>query len=217
MSTATMKIRVLVADDHPVVRRGLRAFLETQDDLEVVAEVGDGTAAVEAARALQPDVALLDLLMPHGGADGIAAMREACPRTRVIVLTSCEARAPVLAAMRAGALSFLLKDSAPELLHTTIQAAARDEACIHPRIAAMLASDRRERAARPDLSAREQDVLEQLAAGASNAEIALRLGIGIKTVKTHVSNLLAKLAVEDRTQAAVLALREGLVQQPPKL
>jgi len=193
-------IRIAIADDHPVVRRGLRAYLDAQPGFSVVAEASDA------------DVVLLDLLMPHGGVDAVRRLRAAAPGTRIVVLTSSEDRVLAAAVFASGALSYLLKDSAPETLREALLAAVDDRAWVHPRVAAMLQQAPVDAASRPMLSEREQDVLDHIAAGHGNAEIAERLGIGIKTVKTHVSNVLAKLGVSDRTQAAVLALREGLTR-----
>ena len=209
---APTSVRIAIADDHPVVRRGLRAYLDAQPGFLVVAEAADGKAIVRDSVATQPDVILLDLLMPHGGADAVRELRLAVPAAQIVVLTSSEDRVLAAAVLACGALSYLLKDSAPETISDALAAAARGQPCIHPRIAATLQQAASEGLQRLPLSEREQDVLDQIAAGHGNAEIAARLGSGIKTVKTHVSNVLAKLGVADRTQAAVLALREGLTR-----
>lgn len=212
-------ITVVVADDHALVRHGVRAFLATQPDLRVVAEAGSGEQAVAQVAAHRPDVALVDLRMP--GADGVAtirALRRASPGTRVVVLTSYEAGSDVLPALRAGALSYLLKDASPEELARAVRAAAAGEAVLHPRVAArVVATLHGPRGEVPDafreLTDRELEVLRLLADGASNREIAARLHIGEKTVKSHVSSMLAKLALSDRTQAAAYAWRHGVLRR----
>ncbi|MGZ4341368.1 MAG: response regulator [Solirubrobacteraceae bacterium] len=210
-------IRVLLVDDHAVVREGLRNFLALQDGLEIVGEAGDGAEAIEQARALEPDVILMDLVMP--GLDGIGAMRQLrvrSPASRVIVLTSFLDDERVLPAIQAGAAGYLLKNVAPAELARAIRAAHAGEAIIDPTAAARLvhaiADDARPRIEEPErLTRRERDVLELIARGQSNKRIALELGISEKTVKTHVGHLLAKLGVSDRTQAALMAIEEGLV------
>ncbi|MGZ4215713.1 MAG: response regulator [Solirubrobacteraceae bacterium] len=210
-------IRVLLVDDHAVVREGLRNFLALQDGLEIVGEAGDGAEAIEQARALEPDVILMDLVMP--GLDGIGAMRQLrvrSPGSRVIVLTSFLVDERVLPAIQAGAAGYLLKNVAPAELARAIRAAHAGEAIIDPTAAARLvhaiADDARPRIEEPErLTRRERDVLELIARGQSNKRIALELGISEKTVKTHVGHLLAKLGVSDRTQAALMAIEEGLV------
>ncbi|MGZ4221834.1 MAG: response regulator [Solirubrobacteraceae bacterium] len=210
-------IRVLLVDDHAVVREGLRNFLALQDGLEIVGEAGDGAEAIEQARALEPDVILMDLVMP--GLDGIGAMRQLrvrSPGSRVIVLTSFLEDERVLPAIQAGAAGYLLKNVAPAELARAIRAAHAGEAIIDPTAAARLvhaiADDARPRIEEPErLTRRERDVLELIARGQSNKRIALELGISEKTVKTHVGHLLAKLGVSDRTQAALMAIEEGLV------
>lgn len=211
-----MKTRVMLVDDHAVVRQGLRAYLELQPDLEVCAEAGNAAHAAELAAAQQPDVALVDLCMP--GADGIAAtraIRAASPRTQVVILTSSTEEAPVRPALEAGALSYQLKDVAGAELVECVRSAARGESRLHPRVAAGLVRTLRGESTRVEptlpLSAREREVLLLIAQGLSNQQIAERLRIGEATVKTHVGNLLAKLEVADRTQAAVWAWRQGLV------
>jgi DNA-binding NarL/FixJ family response regulator len=210
-------IRVLLVDDHAVVREGLRTFLALQDGLEIVGEAGDGNEAIEQAQHLEPDVILMDLVMP--GLDGIGAMRQLrsrSPRSRVIVLTSFLEDERVLPAIQAGAAGYLLKNVAPAELARAIRAAHAGEAVIDPTAAARLvhaiADDTRPRIEEPErLTRRERDVLELIAGGRSNKRIALELGISEKTVKTHVGHLLAKLGVSDRTQAALMAVQEGLV------
>lgn len=203
------RIRIAIADDHPVVRRGLHAFLASQPSFEVVAECGDGSALLAALRDTEVDVVLLDLLMPDGGASLVRRLGEIAPDARVLVLTSSEDPRLLSEVLQAGAGSALLKDSTPEQLREAIVATRRAERVLHPRIAALV-TGLRPPGPRIALSARERDVLRLIAEGLGNADIAARLGIGIKTVKTHVSHLLLKLDVDDRTQAAVRALREGL-------
>jgi two-component system, NarL family, response regulator LiaR len=206
------RIRVCLADDHAVVRQGLRAFLGSQPDIEVVGEAGTGGEAVALARALHPDVVLLDLMMP--GMDGFEAtrrIREHSPGTRVVALTSFSSQGHVLRARQAGVLSYLVKDAdAPEIA-AAVRKAARDEPVVMP-----TARPTDHAAGLDRLTNRERQVLRLIADGLSNAIIAERLVITEGTVKTHVNSLLTKLDLADRTQAAVLAWREGLVEgQPP--
>ena len=204
-------IDVLLVDDHAVVREGLRTFLSLQDGIEVVGEASDGREAIAAAQRLQPDVVLMDLVMPR--VDGVQAMRELrdhVPGARVIVLTSFLEDDRLLPAIRAGAAGYLLKNVEPSELARAVRTADAGEALIDPAVAARLvdalASDHRPE---QPLTAREQDVLELLARGYANKRIARELGIAEKTVKTHVSHVLAKLGVSDRTQAALYASRAG--------
>jgi DNA-binding NarL/FixJ family response regulator len=209
-------IRVLIADDHAVVREGLRAFLALQDDIEVVAEAEDGEEAVSAVERTTPDVALVDLVMPR--LDGIAAirrMRALRPETRVIVLTSFVDEDKMLPAVRAGASGYLLKDVQPQELVEAIRTVHSGGTLLHPAVVEELVrevsrDDGRPRAANP-LTEREREVLALIARGRANKAIAFELGVAEKTVKTHVSNILAKLNLTDRTQAALYAVREGLV------
>ncbi|ETK34447.1 response regulator transcription factor [Microbispora corallina] len=205
-------IRVLLADDHPVVRRGLRTFLEIQDDIAVVGEAGDGAEAVELTRSLAPDVLLLDLKMPV--LDGLAALAEIGGRdVRVIVLTSAADAGDVVPAMRAGAAGFLYKDVDPEALVRAIRAVHGGQVLLAPEAAeAVLAAPAPPSADAPvaGLTDREREVLRLIAAGRSNREIARELVVAEKTVKTHVSNVLMKLGVQDRTQAALYAVRHDL-------
>jgi two-component system, NarL family, response regulator LiaR len=207
-------IRILLVDDHAVVREGLRAFLELQDGLEVVGEAQDGEEAVAQAARLKPDVILMDLVMPK--LDGVAAMRrlrESAHRARVVVLTSFLEDERLLPAIQAGAAGYLLKNTEPAELARAIRAAHAGEAVIDPTVAARLVAALADGARTPsdDLTRREREVLELIVRGRSNKRIALELGIAEKTVKTHVGHMLAKLGVADRTQAALLAVREGLV------
>jgi NarL family two-component system response regulator LiaR len=208
------QIRVVLVDDHVVVRVGLRAFLDTQPDLEIVGEASSGEQGVELVKNTLPDVVLMDLLMP--GIDGVEATRQvkaASPHTQVIVLTSYAEDERIFPAIKAGALSYLLKDVGPDALVTAIRAARRGEATLHPTVAARLMSELTGGRHSPldTLTEREKDVLTCIARGMSNAEIAEHLIIGERTVKTHVSNILSKLHLQDRTQAAIMALRERLV------
>ncbi len=209
-------IRVMIVDDHAVVREGLRTFLQLQDGIEVVGEAADGAEAVARAPALAPDVILMDLVMP--GLDGTGAMRqlrEQAPSSRVIVLTSFLDDERLMPALQAGAAGYLLKDVEPAELARAVRSACADEAVIDPTVAARLLRRLGAQAAPidsgADLTRREREVLELLARGYANKRIALELGIAEKTVKTHVGHLLAKLGVTDRTQAALLAVRRGLV------
>jgi Response regulator containing a CheY-like receiver domain and an HTH DNA-binding domain len=202
-------IRVLVVDDHPVVRQGLRTFLDLQDDMTVVGEAGDGDTAVAVAAAAGPDVILLDLRMP--GADGLATLdglRERGIAARVLIVTSFTDPSTVVPAIRAGATGYVYKDVDPPALAAAIRAVHAGHVLVHPDVARLLAGGS---AANPQLTAREQDVLRHLADGRSNREIARALAVSEKTVKTHVSAVLAKLGVADRTQAALRAVRGGLV------
>lgn len=208
-------VRIMLCDDHAVVRQGLRTFLDTVDEVTVVGEARDGQEALELVKELRPDVVLLDLVMPR--MDGIEATRQiraACPGTRVIILTSYGEDEKLFPAIKAGAISYLLKDIGPDELVSAILAARRGEATLPPEIATKLmqqfaAED--EQAVLEELSERELEVLRQIAHGRSNKEISTILGISEKTVKTHVSNILDKLHLSDRTQAAIYALRERIV------
>jgi NarL family two-component system response regulator LiaR len=215
-------IRILVVDDHAVVREGLRAFLALQDGFEIVGEAADGEEALALATELEPDVILMDLVMPK--LDGVSAMRELrqrgsrAARAKVIVLTSFLDDDRLLPALEAGAAGYLLKNSQPAELARAIRAAQAGEAIIDPTAAARLVSAlSRSDPGRPkatpfeQLTAREREVLALIAQGRANKRIALELGISEKTVKNHVGHVLAKLGVTDRTQAAVLAVQEDLL------
>ena len=212
-------VTILIVDDHLLVRQGVRAFLETQPDIRVVGDVGSAEEAVQLATELVPDVVLMDLVMP--GIDGVEAtrrLRRASPRSQVLVLTSYHQDEHIFPAIRAGALSYLLKDVSPLELAEAVRRAARGEAVLHPRVAARVVQElqgARADAFNPwsDLSERELEVLRLIADGMDNADIAVRLVISEKTVKSHVSNILSKLHVGDRTQAAVYAWREGVVRR----
>jgi DNA-binding NarL/FixJ family response regulator len=204
-------IRVLVVDDHPVVRQGLRTFLDLQDDLTVVGEAADGTAAVAAADELRPDVVLLDLKMP--GADGVVALhglRKSGNAAKVLIITSFTEPAAVLPAVRAGAAGYVYKDVDPPALAAAIRAVHAGHVLLHPDVARLLA-DGLTRLTEVRLTAREREVLAAIARGRANREIARQLGLSEKTVKTHVSAILTKLGVQDRTQAALYAVRTGIV------
>jgi NarL family two-component system response regulator LiaR len=206
-------IRVLIADDHAVLREGLRSFLELQEGIEIVGDAADGAEAVELAERLRPAVILMDLVMPK--LDGVEAMRELnerVPGTRVIILTSYIDDDRLLPAIRAGAAGYLLKNAEPQELARAIRTADAGEALIDPSVAARLVERLAQDEQRDDyesLTAREREVLDLIGRGLSNKRIALELGIAEKTVKTHVSNLLGKLGVADRTQAALYASRMG--------
>jgi NarL family two-component system response regulator LiaR len=208
-------IRVLIADDHAVVRQGLRTFLELQDEIEVVGEAADGETAVAETERLKPDVALMDLVMPRlGGEEAIRRIAEVSPATRVLVLTSFAEDDKLFPAVRAGAAGYLLKDVQPRQLVGAIRAADAGETILHPTVAARLVEEvaGRPQAPRTPLTERELEVLALIARGMANKLIALELGVAEHTVKTHVSNILGKLGVSDRTQAALWAVREGLVE-----
>jgi NarL family two-component system response regulator LiaR len=223
------RIRVLIVDDHQVVRRGLRTFLELQEDIEVAGEAGDGQAGVEEASRLEPDVVLMDIVMPR--LDGIEATRrikEIQPGIGVIALTSFAGDDQVLPALEAGASSYLLKDVTPEDLVEAIRAVHRGEPRLHPDAlrkvmeAAMgpPVGGARPPAASPppgDLTERELEVVALVAQGLSNREIAESFVISEKTVKTHIGHILAKLELKDRTQLAIYAIRHGLAGDDPGL
>jgi NarL family two-component system response regulator LiaR len=212
-------ITVLLVDDHALVRQGVRAFLETQDDIAVVAEAGSGEEAVRLAAEHAPDVALMDLIMPD--MDGVEATRRLTsrsPRTNVVVLTSYHDDEHIFPAIRAGALSYVLKEVGPDELADTVRKAAAGEAVLHPRVAARVVKElhgarRDEPNVFHELSDRELEVLKLVAEGLNNAEISARLFISEKTTKSHVSNILSKLHLADRTQAAVYAWRQGVVRR----
>lgn len=213
----TETISILITDDHALVRQGIRDFLELQPDFTVIDEADSGETAARMAGELAPDIVLMDLVMPGiGGVEATRQIKQASPHTQIIVLTSYHEDEYIFPALRAGALSYVLKDIGPEELADTIRKAARGESVLHPRVAARVVQE--VRGARNDvpnlfteLSDRELDVLRLIADGLSNAEIARKLVISEKTVKGHVSNILSKLHMLDRTQAAIFAWQQGLV------
>ena len=209
-------IRVLIADDHRMVRQGLRTFLELQDGIEVVGEAADGAECAERAAELKPDVILLDLVMP--GVDGVGAMellREAASTARVLVVTSFTDRRMIVPAIRAGARGYVYKDVDPAALATAVRSVHAGHVLLEPEVAAALLDSGTGGPADPSppaapLTAREREVLALIAQGRANREIARTLVLAEKTVKTHVSNILMKLGVADRTQAALWAVRHGI-------
>jgi two-component system, NarL family, response regulator LiaR len=215
-----MTIKVLLVDDHKIVREGVRAYLHTLSDIQVIAEADTGVGAVTAVDQHRPDVVLMDLEMP-GEMDGIAATRQIRrlrPETQVIVVTSHHQDEYIFPAVRAGAISYLLKDVEPDELAEAIRKAARGEAVLDSRVASRIVQELqglRKEDVNPftELSEREFEVLRLIAAGKSNAEIAETLVIGESTVKTHISSILKKLHLDDRTQAAVYAWQEGIVRR----
>lgn len=209
-------IRVLIVDDHQVVRQGLRFLLQQEPDIEIVGEAEDGEQAVEAVREQVPAVVLLDLLMPK--MDGLTALRDikrVSPSTQVVVLTSHQGDDQLFDAIKAGAVAYVLKTAGVDAVVGSVRAAARGESALDPGVAARVLQElrrRRDRDAVDQLSAREVEVLTALTRGRSNKEIAKALSIGEETVKTHVSNILSKLHLADRTQAAIYGLQQRLVR-----
>jgi NarL family two-component system response regulator LiaR len=215
----TDTITVLLVDDHAIVRQGVRTFLATQPDLSVVAEAGTGAEAVTLAAQYVPDVILMDLIMPDmDGVEATRRVKQVSPRSQVVVMTSYHEDEHIFPALKAGALSYLLKDLSSEELAAAIRKAAVGEAILHPRVAARVIKELQ--GPRPEkvnpfteLSERELEVLKLIADGMSNADMAAKLFLSEKTVKGHVSNILSKLHLVDRTQAAVYAWREGIVRR----
>lgn len=209
-------IRILIADDHDVVLRGLEFYLKTHKDLEIVGTARNGRQALEQVSALRPDVVLMDLVMPEmDGIQATAEIRRLHPETKVLVLTSFMEQDQVVPAIRAGATGYLLKDVQPDELVAAIRATCRGESRLHPAVMERLMAhvtdaDEGEAAPPEPLTPRESEVLQLIARGLSNKEIAGALRIHETTVKSHVSNILSKLGLEDRTQAAVYAVRHGL-------
>ncbi len=211
------KITVLIADDHSVVRQGVRVFLETQNEIEVIGEADSGEKAVEICAEFAPDVVLLDLILPKiNGVEATRQIKLVSPRSNVVILTSYHEEEHIVPAIKAGALSYLLKDVNPNELIEAVKKASCGEAVLHPQIAQKLMKGLREAGENQsnlldELSKRELEVLQHLAEGISNAVIAEKLFISEKTVKSHVSNILSKLHLADRTQAAVYAWRNKVV------
>lgn len=208
-----MAIRLLLVDDHSVVRQGLRMFLEIDEELEIVGEAGNGAEALQIAHNLLPDVILMDLMMPvMDGITAIEILRRDLPEIEIIALTSVLEDESIYRAMRAGAMGYLLKDTEAEELCRAIRAAAAGQVQLSSKVAARLIREIRPPDNPEKLTERETVVLQLLATGLANKEIAAQLYIGEKTVKTHVSNILSKLGVVSRTQAALYAARIGLVK-----
>ncbi|GIV65767.1 MAG: response regulator transcription factor [Chloroflexota bacterium] len=219
MTKAANPITVIIVDDHAVVRQGLTAFLQTQEDIEIIGEAENGAQLLELLPNSVPDVLLMDLIMPD--MDGVEATRRVkaiSPHTQVIIFTSYYKDEHIFPAVRAGALSYILKDTKPTDLVDAIRKASRGEAVLHPRVAARLVQEvqgTRSESINPfsELSDREMEILRLIASGISNREIAEKLFISEKTVKSHVSNILSKLHLADRTQAAVYAWNQGIVRR----
>ncbi len=220
------RITVFIVDDHDVVRKGLRFYLSAHPDIAIVGEAGDTQTAIAGVTELVPDVVLMDLVLPlrpgtqpsdQGGVQATRQIRQNSPRTQIVVLTSYAQDELIFSAIKAGALSYLLKDADAQTVLHAIHAASRGEAILHPRIARRLMAEVstpgpiQDPAA--DLTEREMEVLQLIAQGQSNAEIAAKLFVTERTVKAHVSNLLSKLHLSDRTQAAIYAWREGLIEK----
>ena len=214
-------IRILIADDHAIVREGLRTLIASEPGMELVGEAADGTEAVSLARSLEPDVILMDLVMPHkDGLEAISEIKHENPEMCILVLTSFAEEDKVFPAIRAGALGYLLKDSSPQQLLQAIYDVHRGESSLHPTVALKLVREISQPSDLPPaehpLTEREVDVLELVAQGLSNQEIADQLVISEWTVRTHVRNILGKLHLANRTQAALYALREGLAELDQK-
>ncbi len=213
--TEETNIRILMADDHPVVRRGLRTLISSEPGMELVDEAVDGVEAVEKVKTHQPDVILLDLMMPRmGGLEAIAEIKKFDSEARILILTSFAEDEKVFPAIKAGALGYLLKDSSPDQLLEAIRDVYRGESSLHPTIARKLINELNQPSDLPPtsdpLTEREVDILKFVAQGLTNHEIAQRLVLSEWTVRTHVRNILDKLHLANRTQAALYALREGL-------
>jgi NarL family two-component system response regulator LiaR len=213
--TEPERIRVLIVDDHEVVRRGLRGFLELQDDMEVVGDAADGAIAISLADRLEPDVVLMDLMMPNvDGLTAIATIRQAHPNTDIVAVTSFIEEDKVTAALEAGASGYLLKDASADEVADAIRAAFAGEVHLDPQVARVLAQRmraRRDEVPTEALTPREMEVLQLLARGAANKEIAADLSITERTARTHVSNILGKLGLASRTQAALWAVEHKML------
>lgn len=216
----TEKITLILADDHAMVRKGLTAFLATAEDVEVMAAASSGAEAVAAAKEYAPDVVLLDLFLPDQPAiETVRQIKKVSPRSQIVIVTSHEGDEHVVPMTQAGAISYILKDTTPEDLIEAVRKAAAGESTLSPRIAKALVTIVTRARAIPenqlheDLTEREMEVLHCIAEGLSNMDIAARLGISDKTVKSHVGNILSKLYLSDRTQVAVYAWREGIVKK----
>jgi NarL family two-component system response regulator LiaR len=214
---ADQTIRILIADDHTVVRKGLKALILTEPNLEVVGEAADGEEAVRRARIVKPDVILMDMSMPNkDGVEAIQEIKAEDPNARILVLTSFAEDKKILAAIKAGALGYLLKDASPDELLRAIQDVFLGKSSLHPTVAQKVISaiqqpSQEKTAGESDLTDREIEILKLIAEGLPNQQIAKQLYISERTVRTHVSNILRKLNLPNRTQAALYAVREGLV------
>lgn len=208
-----MTIRVVIADDHDIVRQGLKLYLQFDPEFEVVGEAANGLEALELVEQLRPDIVLMDILMPEmDGLEATVAIRQRMPETEVLILTSVLDDAIVHQAIRAGAIGYLLKDTRSNVLCNAIKAAADGQVQLSKQVAIKIANESNEWAQEVTLTLRERDVLQLLTQGFSNKEIAQRLSISIKTVKSHVGNLLSKLGVNSRTQATLYAIKSGLAK-----
>lgn len=210
-----MVIRLLLVDDHSIVRQGLKMYLSAESDFEIVGEAANGQQAIAMAHELHPDVVLMDLLMPEvSGVEAITIIRRELPDTEIVALTSVLEDQAIIGAIRAGAIGYLLKDTdGPELIRA-IRAASEGQVQLSPQVAARLMREVRAPESPEKLTERETEVLRLVAQGLANKEIASALNIGDKTVKTHISNILSKLGLASRTQAALYAARIGLVELP---
>ncbi|MEM6430889.1 MAG: response regulator transcription factor [Deinococcota bacterium] len=220
MASQTTPITVMIVDDHELVREGIRSFLDSQADIEVLAEASDGRNAIRLAAEHVPDVVLMDLMMPQmGGVEATRQLKQVSPTSQVVILTSYHDDEHIFPALRAGARSYVLKTLRPAELADAVRRAAKGEAVLHPQVAARVIRDMQDPHTRDqldpltELTERELQVLKLIAEGQNNQSIADDLGISERTVKGHVSNILAKLHLNDRTQAAVLAWREGVMKQ----
>lgn len=211
-----MSVRVLLADDHPLVCAGLAALLQQQDDVEVVATVAGGREAIDAVRSLSPDVVIMDVAMPGmNGIEATKAIRQASPATRVILFTVDESRASISEAIQAGVSGYLLKDASADELVNAARLALEGKAVIHPQLTRAFIEEvqiAEKRVEAPPLSRREKEILQKVAYGATTKEVAHDLGISPHTVKTHLERIFEKLGANDRAQAVAIAIRSGLVE-----